>query len=328
MEKKKILLNKMLPEKGLEELYQHFEVIAPKEGRFSKEDVIKFLPECHGFLPQAFKVTKEVIDAGTKLEIISNFGAGYDNVDVDYATKKGIMVTNIPDTVTQPTAELTLGLIISLLRRIVEGDRKLRAQVREAWGDPNFFFADSLAGKTLGIVGMGRIGLAVAKLAQAFGMRIVYHKRTPYPPEIEIQYDLKYMDLDELLAHADVISLHCPLTPETHHLIDAERLKIMKSTAYLINTARGPVVEEKALLEALKAGTIKGAALDVFEFEPKMSEELLGLNNVVLTPHIGSATLETRTIMTKACVKHLIDYFDGKTPTHVVNPGYIANRKG
>ena len=172
------------------------------------------------------------------------------------------MVTNIPDTVTQPTAELTLGLIISLLRRIVEGIESFGPKSVKL-GDPNFFFADSLAGKTLGIVGMGRIGLAVAKLAQAFGMRIVYHKRTPYPPEIEIQYDLKYMDLDELLAHADVISLHCPLTPETHHLIDAERLKIMKSTAYLINTARGPVVEEKALLEALKAGTIKGATLDV-----------------------------------------------------------------
>lgn len=323
MEKKKILLNKMLPEKGLEDLYEHFEVITPADGRFPKEEVIKHIPECHGFLSFGLKVSKEIIDAGTKLEIISNFGAGYDNVDINYATEKGIMVTNIPDNVTQATAELTMGLIISLLRRIVEGDIRLRAKEREAWGDPNFFFADNLAGKTLGIVGMGRIGLAVAKLAQAFGMKIVYNKRKPYPPEVEIQFNLKYMGLDELLAHADVISLHCPLTPETNHLINNNRLKAMKPTAYLINTARGPVVEEKALIEALKSGEIKGAALDVFEFEPKISEELLTLKNVVLTPHIGSATLETRTEMTKACVKHLIDYFSGKTPTHVVNPSVI-----
>ncbi|NLT94301.1 MAG: hypothetical protein GXW85_02020 [Clostridia bacterium] len=328
MEKKKILLNKMLPEKGLKELYEHFEVIAPKEGRFSKEEVINLISDCHGFLPQAFKVNKEVIDAGKKLEIISNFGAGFDNVDVEYATQKGIMVTNIPDTVTQATAELTMGLIISLLRRIVEGDLKLRAKDRGAWGDPNFFFADNLTGKTLGIVGMGRIGLAVARLAQAFGMNVVYNKRKPYSPEIDIQFKLKYLELEELLTQADVISLHCPLTPETHHLINAARLNTMKPTAYLINTARGPVVDEKALVEALKSGTIKGAALDVFEFEPKVSEELLSFNNVVLTPHIGSATLETRPEMTRACVKHLIDYFSGKTPTHVVNPGYLANRKG
>jgi len=323
MEKKKILVNNILPEKGLGDLFTHFDVIAPKETRFTKEEVIELIPECHGLLSAAFKVSKEIIDTGTKLEIISNFGAGYDNVDIKYATEKGIMVTNIPNTVTQSTAELTLGLIISLLRRVIEGDRRLRAKDRQAWGGPTHFLGDVLAGKTLGIIGMGRIGLTVAKLAQTFGMNVVYQKRTPYTPEGEIQLNLKYMQLDELIQNADVISLHCPLTPETSHLINAEKLKAMKPSAYLINTARGPVVEEHALLEALKAGEIKGAALDVFEFEPKIAEELLSLDNIILTPHIGSSTLETRTDMTKACVKHLVDYFSGKTPTHVVNPSVI-----
>jgi len=325
MEKKRILVNNILPEKGLEELYNHFDVIAPKEVRFTREEIMELIPKCHGFLSAAFKVTKEIIDAGKNLEIISNFGAGFDNVDVKYATEKGIMVTNIPDTVTQSTAELTLGLIISLLRRVVEGDRKLRAKDRQAWGGPTHFLGDVLTGKTLGIIGMGRIGLKTAKLAQAFGMNVVYQKRTPYPPEVEMQLNLRYLALDDLIQTADVISIHCPLTPETHHLINAERLKAMKPTAYLINTARGPVVEEKALLEALQNGEIKGAALDVFEFEPKVAEGLLSLDNVVLTPHIGSSTLETRTDMTRACVKHLIDYFNGRTPTHVVNPEVKRN---
>jgi len=327
MGKKKILVNNILPEKGLEDLYANFDIIAPKDVRFTKEEVMELIPECHGLLSAFLVVNKDIIDAGTKLEIISNFGAGFNNVDVDYATEKGILVTNIPNTVTQSTAELTLGLIISLLRRVVEGDRRLRAKDRQAWGGPTHFLGDVLAGKTLGIVGMGRIGLKTAKLAQAFGMNVVYQKRNPYPPEVEIQLNLKYMDTDELFKNADVISLHCPLTPETHHLVNAERLKAMKPTAYLINTARGPVVEETALLEALQTGEIKGAALDVFEFEPKVAEGLLSLNNVVLTPHIGSSTLETRTDMTRECVKHLVDYFDGKIPTHVVNPEYLAKRK-
>lgn len=327
MERKTILVNNILPEKGLEELYTHFHVIAPKEKRFTKEEIIELIPQCHGLLSAFIVVSKEIIDAGKNLQIISNFGAGFNNVDVNYATERGILVTNIPDTVTYSTAELTLGLMISLLRRVVEGDRKLRAQDRQAWGGPTHFMGENLQGKTLGIIGMGRIGLAVARLAQAFGMKILYQKRSPYTPEVEMQLNLKYMDLEKLIKKADVISLHCPLTTETHHLINADRLKAMQPTAYLINTARGPIVDEKALLGALKAGEIKGAALDVFEFEPKVSEELLSMDNVVLTPHVGSSTLETRTDMTKACVKHLLDYFSGKTPTHVVNPEYLVNRE-
>lgn len=319
MTKKKILVNNLLPPKGLEDLYSHFDVIAPKDVKFSREQILTLIPQCHGLLSAAFKVDKEIIDRAENLEIISNFGAGYDNVDIDYATQKGIIVTNIPETVTQSTAELTLGLIIALLRRMVEGDRRLRAKIHNAWG-PTDFLGDVLAGKTLGIVGMGRIGLSVSKLAQAFGMNVVYHKRSPYSKSQEDNLNIKYLPLEELFQNSDVISLHCPLTPETYHLINEESLKAMKPTAYLINTARGPVIDENALLKALKTGEIKGAALDVFEFEPKVTEGLLSLDNVVLTPHIGSSTLETRTDMTKACVKHLIDYFSGKRPTHIVNP--------
>ncbi|MFZ5946279.1 MAG: NAD(P)-dependent oxidoreductase [Bacillota bacterium] len=325
MERKKILVNNLLPSKGLEKLYENFEVIAPEQTKFTKEEILKYIPQCQGLLSAAFKIDKDIMGAGVQLEIISNFGAGYDNVDIAYATQKGIMVTNIPNTVTQSTAELTLGLIISLLRRVVEGDRRLRPKIHHAWG-PSDFLGDTLAGKTLGIIGMGRIGLATARLAQAFGMEVVYQKRTSYSQEVEDQLSIKHLPFDELLERADVVSLHCPLTPETHHLINEKTLKAMKPSAFLINTARGPVVDEVALLAALKTGVIKGAALDVYEFEPEVTEGLLELDNVILTPHIGSSTLETRTNMTQECVKHLIDYFSGRKPTHIVNPEYINNR--
>lgn len=319
---KKILVNNILPQAGLTELYNHFDVIAPQEKEMTKEEILKHIPQCDGFLSAAVKVDREIIDAGKKLKIISNFGAGYDNVDVDYATAQGIMVTNIPQTVTQSTAELTLGLIISLLRRMVEGDRRLRGKIHNAWG-PSDFLGDTLEGKTLGIIGMGRIGLAVARLAQAFGMNVIYQKRNPYTKTEEEKYNIKFVELEQLLKTADVVSLHCPLTPATHHLINQDSLKTMKNSAYLVNTARGPVVDENALLQALQTGEIKGAAIDVFEFEPQVTQGLLSLNNVVLTPHIGSSTLETRTTMTRACVKHLIDFFQGKRPTHIVNPSVI-----
>jgi len=211
------------------------------------------------------------------------------------------------------------------MRRITESDRLVRKDSFEHWGTTIAFLGTSLEGKILGIVGMGRIGMATARLAQAFGMQVIYQKRTPYPPEVEKTLNIKYAPLEELLKKADVVSLHCPLTPETRHLLGEKEFKLMKPTAVVINTARGPVIHEKALLEALEKGEIKGAALDVFEFEPEISAGLLKLDNVVLTPHIGSSTLETRTIMTQACVKHIRDFFEGKRPTHIVNPEVKLN---
>jgi len=220
--------------------------------------------------------------AGPQLRIVANYGVGVDNVDLEAARTRGVVIANTPDVLTRTTAELALSITLALLRRVVEGDRMLRR--REPWSfSLEFMLGESLDGKTLLIVGPGRIGRETARLAEAFGARPVFAgRRDP---------------LDELLPEADVVSLHCPLTPETHHLIDAAALARMRPTAVLVNTARGPVVDEAALAAALRAGTIAGAALDVFEFEPAVTEQLLSMENVVLTPHLGSATRRTREAM-------------------------------
>src|SRR4029453_11326995 len=211
---------------------------------------------------------------------VGNFGVGYDSVDVAEATRRGIVVSNTPDVLTEATAELTIALLLALLRRLVEGDRLGRR--RDEWAlAPTFLLGEGLAGKTLGIVGLGRIGREVARLAEAFGMRVV-HTRGSGPNE-EIPFD-------RLLAEADVVSLHVPLTPETRHLIGARELALMRQDAVLVNVSRGPVVDEQALVEALTSGRIAGAALDVYEREPEVSAGLLGLENVVLSPHLGSST--------------------------------------
>jgi glyoxylate reductase len=220
--------------------------------------------------------------AGPQLRVVANYGVGIDNVDVDAAGARGIVVANTPDVLTHATAELAIALTLSLLRRVTEGDRFLRR--RERWGfSLEFMLGESLDGKLVGIVGPGRIGRETARLAEAFGARTLFAGRGD--------------DLGALLAVADVVSLHCPLTPETHHLIDAAALATMKPSAVLVNAARGPVVDERALVEALRSGSIAGAGLDVYEHEPEVSEELLTMENVVLSPHLGSATLRTREAM-------------------------------
>jgi glyoxylate reductase len=236
------------------------------------------------------RVDVELLDAaGPRLRIVANYAVGLDNVDVAECERRGIVVANTPDVLTEATAEMTLVLVLALTRRVVEGDRLLRRRDPWHWA-PTFMLGESLAGKTLGIVGFGRIGRAVARLAGAHGMDVVHTPETP---------------LEELLRSADVLSLHVPLRPETHHLIGEAELGLMKSTAYLVNTSRGPVVDEAALARALAAGRVAGAALDVFEREPNVEEALLGLDNVVLVPHLGSATQEAREAMGMLCVDAL-----------------------
>ena len=220
--------------------------------------------------------------AGPQLRIVANYAVGVNNIDLDAARARGVLVANTPDVLTLPTAELTVALMLSLLRRVTEGDRLVRR--REPWGfSLEFMLGESLDDKLVGIVGPGRIGRETARLVEAFGARTQFAGRGD--------------DLRALLAVADIVSLHCPLTPETHHLIDAAALAAMEPTAVLVNAARGPVVDERALVEALRAGSIAGAALDVYEREPEVSEELLTMENVVLSPHLGSATLRTREAM-------------------------------
>jgi glyoxylate reductase len=246
------------------------------------------------------RVDDELLDAaGPQLRVVANYAVGLDNVDVEAARRRGIVVANTPNVLTVDTAQLTLALLLALARRAAEGDRFLRSGEDWAWA-PTFMLGTSLGGRTLGIVGLGRIGKEVARLAEAFGMRVVHTGgRAPEGCSYEA------VELDELLRRADVVSLHCPLTPETRHLIDEGALDAMRPHALLVNTARGPVVDERALAGALERGEIAGAALDVFEDEPEVFPPLLRLPNVVLTPHLASATAETRSAMGRLCVEAL-----------------------
>ena len=257
-------------------------------------------------------VDAELFDvAGPGLRIVANFGVGYDSVDVKEATRRGIVVANTPDVLTEATAELTIALLLALLRRVAEGDRLVRRG--EDWAlAPTFMLGEGLAAKTLGIVGLGRIGSEVARLAEAFGMRVV-HTRGEGPYE--------ELPLDQLLAEADVVSLHVPLTPQTRHLIGARELALMRPSAVLVNVSRGPVVDESALVEALTAGRIAGAALDVYEREPEVSAGLLGLETVVLSPHLGSSTHAARAAMGMLCADALeAVLLRNELPANAVNP--------
>ena len=245
-----------------------------------------------------YRVTREMIESAPYLRLITNFGVGFNNIDLDACRERGIRVTNTPQPVIEPTAELAFALMHDIARRTAEFDRKLRAGTAQAFGVMNNL-SHSLYGKTLGIIGMGRIGQALARRAVASGMRIVYHNRRPLGDEVirRLGYEVKYVTQEELLQSADFVSLNLPYTPEVKHLIGEKELKMMKPTAYLINTARGAHVCEQALVEALKKGEIAGAAMDVYEHEPQITPELLELDNVVLSPHTGTGTWEGRIAM-------------------------------
>jgi glyoxylate reductase len=254
------------------------------------------------------KVDKAVIDAGADLKVIANVAVGYNNIDVPYARARGIIVTNTPDVLTDATANMTLALILATTRRLTEAERLLR---RGEWQGARFDFmvGSDIRDRQLGIIGMGRIGSLVAEKAQALGMRIAYYAKSPRKLP---GYDS--MSLDQLLSTSDVISLHVPLSPDTKHLIDRTALSRMKRSAYLINTARGPVVDEEALVWALREGIIKGAGLDVYEDEPRVHPGLLKLENVVLVPHLASATDGTRLAMADLAARNVINVLSGKPP--------------
>ena len=257
--------------------------------------------------------------AGPQLRSISNVAVGYDNIDVPAATARGVVVTNTPGVLTEATADIAMGLVLMATRRLGEGERLMRSGTPWSW-HMFFMLGSGLQGKTIGIVGLGGIGRAVARRARSFGMRVAYTSRTPADPEVEAELEAERMTLDELLAQADIVSLHLPLSEETRHLIGAEALGRMKSDAYLINTARGPVVDEAALADALKRGEIAGAGLDVFENEPDVHPGLLELENVVLVPHLGSATKETRTAMAELAARNALAVAAGEPALTPVNP--------
>ena len=317
---KKILITYALHKEPLAELFEKFDVFMPGDKDMKREQVLEMIPDYEVLIPNfSFYTDKEIVDKGVKLELISNYGVGYNNIDVDYATEKGIAVTNIPKTTCEPTAELAFALLLAAGRRIGYYDRKLREHQAIDWG----VYGDaglSVFGKTLGIIGMGRIGQALARRAVASGMNIIYHNRNRLSLEIENRYNARYVSFEDLLRTADYISLNAPSTPETLQLIGENELSLMKPTAVFINTARGNMVDEKALAKALKEQTIWAAGLDVYENEPKISPELLVLDNVVLAPHAGTKTIEDRHNMALEMVHNIVGFYEGEYEISRVNP--------
>jgi glyoxylate reductase len=269
------------------------------------------------------QIDAQLLEAGTALKVVANVAVGYDNIDIRAATQRGIVVTNTPGAVTEATADLTWGLLLSIARRIPEGDRYIRAGQWHEWKFM-FMLGCDVYSRTLGIIGMGRIGQAVARRAQGFGMRVLYHNRRRLEVTLEQALGATWVELPTLLQQADFVSVHVPLTAETTHRISEAELRMMQPTAYLINTARGAVVDETGLVRALTEGWIAGAALDVFEREPEIQQALLALENVVLVPHIGSASVATRTRMAVMAAENLLAVLRGDRPPNVVNPDVYA----
>ena len=308
--KPSVLLTKRIPSSVLARLEQACDVdLNDREADLTPAELLERVRGKHGLIALLTNaVTREVLEAGADLKVVANIAVGYNNIDVAAARERGVIVTNTPDVLTESSADLTWALILGITRRIVEGDRLVRAGNWKGWA-LDFMLGTELGGKQLGIVGMGRIGRAVAARAAVFGMRVAYMSRTTqHIPNAEA------MPLDRLLSTSDIVSLHCPLTKDTRHLIDQPALARMKRSAYLINTSRGPVVDEAALAWALKNRLISGAALDVYEEEPKVHPDLLTLENVVLAPHLGSATTETRTAMADLAVRNAIAVLTGEAP--------------
>ena len=318
----KILVTYDMFREGFTELEKRYEVTFPKERDFTYEEVFEMIPEydvlCSMF---DFQVNKELIDHAPNLKLVSNYAVGYNNIDVAYCLEKGITVTNTPAPVTAPTANLALGLMLDTARRVSECDRKLRILGKEMKVGVLENLGVPVSGQQLGIIGMGRIGKALAKRAVACGMDVVYHNRRQLDIEEETRLNVMYMSKEELLATSDFISLNAPYTPSTYHIISEAELKQMKPSAILINTARGPLIDELALIEALKNGTILAAGLDVFEFGDHPSPELLKLDNVVMTPHIGTQTYQTRVVMAETVCNNVIGFLEGDRPiTRVLRP--------
>jgi glyoxylate reductase len=318
----RIVVTRLVPEPALALLDEAGDMWVSPHDRALTTD------ELHGAIAGADAVVTMLHDrvddafldaAGERLRVVANVAVGYDNVDTVACARRSVIVTNTPGVLTEATADLALALILMATRRLGEAERLLRSGVQWVWS-MSFHLGTGVQGKTLGVVGLGQIGRATARRAQVLGMPIVYSGRRRADPGVESELEAVYLPLEELLATADVVSLHVPLTPETEHLIDAAALAAMKSTAFLVNTTRGRVVDEEALVAALGAGTIAGAGLDVYEREPEVHPGLLELENVVLLPHLGSATTETRTAMAVLAARNVVAVLSGSEPLTAIVP--------
>lgn len=321
MNKPKVFLTRELPSAVMERLEEVTELTFNPEDRvLSKDEIVEGVKGKDALLCLLTdSIDKEVLSANPDLKIVANYAVGYNNIDVQAAAEMGIPVSNTPGVLTETSADLAFALIMAVSRRVVEADVYLRTGQWDGWG-PLQFLGPDVHGATLGIVGLGRIGKAVAQRAKGFGMRVIYWNRTRLSREEEEKEGWIYLSLEELLKTADFVSLHVAYSSDTHHLIGPEELRLMKPEAVLINTARGAVVNEKALVEALKEGQIWGAGLDVFENEPAVERELLTMKNVVLLPHLGSASVATRTKMGMMTIENILAAWKGDPIPNLVRP--------
>lgn len=322
----KVYVTRVIPQAGIDLLRRHAQVeINESDVPLGQEELRAKSGEYDALVTLLTdKIDAGVLDAGKgTLKIVANVAVGYDNIDLDAATAGGIMVSNTPGVLTETTADFAWALLMAVARRVVESDAFLHAGKYHGWGIM-MLLGEDVFGKTLGLVGFGRIGHAMARRARGFDMRVVYYD--PLVPEDNLTRELhaEKLDLDTLLKVSDYVSVHTPLTPETHHLIGAGQLAEMKSSAYLVNTSRGPVLDERALAEALQNGEIAGAALDVYEREPEVYADLLRLPNAVLTPHVASASTATRSRMATMAAENVIAALTGRTPPTLLNPAVMG----
>ncbi len=318
MKPKVLITRKVLPE-ALDYLKEHVDYeVGADDRNLTKQEIIEKICGKEGLLSLLVDtIDKEVLDSTKSLKIIANCAVGYNNIDIKEANKKGILVTNTPGVLTETTADLTWALILAVARRIPESDRFTRSKKFKGW-ELDLFLGKEITGKRLGIIGMGRIGKAVASRAQAFKMEIVYSDPNRLSPEEENTYTATRLSLEELLSTADIITIHASLTPETFHLLSREKMALIKKDAILVNVARGPLVDETALAQALEKRRIWGAGLDVYEREPEIEEKLFTLDNAVLLPHIGSASYETRLKMAMMAARNLVQGLRGEQPDNLV----------
>jgi glyoxylate reductase len=318
----KVVVSARLPGRVAEILAGHT-LVTPvgDEAQLPRERIVRELGDAEGLLALlSLRVDEALLEAAPRLRVVANYAVGYDNVELAATARRGIVVTNTPDVLTDATADLTLALMLAAARRFPEAEALVRGGRWHGW-EPEQLPAMDLAGARLGVVGLGRIGQAVARRARAFGMEIVYAQPRPAPAALEAELLATRVALDELVATADVVTLHCPLTAETRHLMNAARLARMKARAVLVNTARGPIVDEAALAEALARGHLLGVGLDVFEAEPRVHPALLAAPRAVLLPHLGSSTVGTRRAMAETAAQSIADVLAGRTPRHIVCGG-------
>ena len=318
---KKLLITGWIPEEFLAPFRMELDITVPtqEQANFTMEEVEAMIADYDAmFTILAFPFQQTLIEKAKKMQVVANYGVGYDNIDVECCTAHHIFVVNTPTTVTEPTAELAVAIMMAITKGVVMYDKELR-QTRHM-RTSMFFDRDMLLfGKTMGILGFGRIGQAVARRAQGLGMNVIYYDPFPQTAEREEELGVRHVSFDELLAEADVVSCHAPYTPENHHLMDLAAVKKRKKTAYFINAARGPIMSEHDLVTALKIGEIRGAATDVYEFEPNVSEELAEIENVVITPHIGSNVMEARKNMVDEALDGVCAILRGERCQNVVN---------